>query len=127
MDSLVLVKLFKFVTVGFSGLFIDFGVTYLLKEFLKVQKYIANAVGFMLAASSNYFLNRIWTFGSHNPDIAMEYGKFILVSAIGLGINTFILWLLVSKFKRKFYFSKLLAIGVVTLWNFSVNLLYTFV
>jgi len=112
--------------VGFSGLFIDFGITYLFKEVLHVQKYVSNAIGFMMAASSNYFLNRIWTFESANPNIALEYTQFIVISLIGLVINTAILYFLVSKLKMNFYLSKVFAIAVVTLWNFFANLLVTF-
>lgn len=79
-------KFLKFGVVGFSGLLIDFGVTYLFKEVFKVQKYLANAIGFMMAASSNYFFNRIWTFKSTNPNIAFEYSEFIVISFIGLGL-----------------------------------------
>lgn len=120
------VKFLKFGLVGFSGLFIDFGFTYLFKEKFKVQKYIANAIGFTLAATSNYVLNRNWTFQSTNPDIALEYSEFIIISMIGLGINTLILWLLVSRFKLNFYFAKVFAIGVVTVWNFLANAFFTF-
>jgi len=121
-----LLKFLKFGVVGFSGLFIDFGLTYLFKEVLHVQKYVSNAIGFMMAASSNYFLNRIWTFESTNPNIALEYTEFIIISFIGLAINTAILYLLVSKLKMNFYLSKVFAIAVVTLWNFFANLLVTF-
>ncbi len=119
-------KFIKFGLVGFSGLFIDFGFTYICKERLKIPKYIANAIGFSLAASSNYFLNRIWTFHSHNPEIMMEYSQFFAISLIGLIINTIVLWILVSKFKKHFYLSKLFAIAVVTLWNFFANYWITF-
>jgi putative flippase GtrA len=119
-------KFAKFGVVGFSGVLVDFGFTYIFKEKLKVQKYVANAIGFTIAASTNYYLNRIWTFHSNNPEIALEYGKFLLISLIGLVINTIVLWLLVSKVKFNFYFAKLLAIGVVTIWNFVINLNYTF-
>jgi len=127
LDKLIIYKFIKFGIVGFSGLFVDFGITYLLKEKLKVQKYVANGMGFMCAASSNYILNRIWTFHSQNPNIGLEYGKFILISIIGLAINTLVLWFLVSKFKLNFYLSKLFAIAVVTLWNFIMNFLFTFI
>ena len=122
----VLFKFIKFCVVGFSGVFIDFGTTYLCKEIIRIQKYISNAIGFTLAASVNYVLNRIWTFRSHNPEIAWEYSKFLMVSIIGLGINTLILWILVSFFKKHFYLSKLAAICVVTIWNFLANLVFTF-
>ncbi len=121
-----LMKFLKFGVVGFSGLFVDFGLTYLFKEVFHVQKYVSNAIGFMMAASSNYVLNRIWTFESTNPNIALEYTEFIVISLIGLVINTLILYLLVSRWKINFYLSKVFAIAVVTLWNFFANLLFTF-
>lgn len=123
----ILLKFIKFCIVGFTGLIIDFSMTYLLKEKLKVQKYVANAAGFISAASANYFLNRVWTFHSSNPKVFTEYSMFFFVSLVGLGINSFFLWLLVSKFGRKFYLSKLIAIGITTIWNFAANVAVTFV
>jgi putative flippase GtrA len=126
MSKVFLFKFLKFGVVGFSGLLVDFGFTYLFKEIFKFQKYLANAIGFMIAASTNYYLNRIWTFQSTNPEIAIEYGEFILISLIGLGINTFILWFIIKRFKINFYIAKAFAIGVVTIWNFLANALITF-
>ena len=62
-------QFFKFCVVGGSGVFVDFGVTYLCKERLKLNKYVANSLGFLCASTSNYILNRIWTFQNENPDI----------------------------------------------------------
>ncbi|MFA6950095.1 MAG: GtrA family protein [Lentimicrobiaceae bacterium] len=120
-------KFIKFGVVGFSGVFVDFAITYLCKEKLKIQKYISNALGFTFAATSNYLLNRIWTFQSHNPEIATEYGRFLAISLIGLLINTCVIYLLVSKSKINFYLAKLVAIFIVTIWNFVVNLNFTFI
>ena len=122
----LLLKFIKFGIVGFSGVFIDFGITYLCKEVFKIQKFISNAIGFLIAASSNYLFNRIWTFESTNPEVAMEFSKFLFVSIVGLGINSLVLWVLNAKFKLHFYFSKLIAIAVTTFWNFIANYLYTF-
>jgi putative flippase GtrA len=122
----VLIKFIKFGFVGLSGLVVDFGITWLFKEKFKIQKYIANGIGFSFAATSNYFLNRIWTFQSENPEIALEFSQFIFVSLIGLAINTLILWLIVTRFKFNFYLSKAFAIMVVMMWNFLANLYITF-
>lgn len=119
-------KFIKFALVGFTGVFVDFGFTYLFKEKAKVQKYLANAFGFMIAASTNYVLNRVWTFQSENPQVLVEYSEFILISIIGLGLNTLILWMIVSRLRWNFYFSKLFAIGFVTIWNFFANAFITF-
>lgn len=80
----------------------------------------------MAAASSNYYFNRIWTFQSEDPRVLVEYSQFMTISLIGLGLNTLVLWMIVSRLKWNFYFSKLLAIGVVTLWNFMANSYITF-
>ena len=117
-------KLFKFVIVGFSGMVIDFSITILLKEKFKIHRYISNSAGFTAAASSNYLLNRLWTFESNNPRVFVEYSSFIVISIIGLAINNLFLYLFEKKFK--FYLAKFSAIVVTTLWNFLANYYLTF-
>lgn len=117
----------KFCIVGATGTVVDFGATYICKEKLHIQKYIANAIGFVLAASSNYLFNRIWTFHSTNPNVGGEYLSFFAVSLIGLGLNTLIIWLLSSKLKQNFYLAKVVATGIVMLWNYFANAYITFV
>ena len=119
-------KLFKFIIVGFFGLFIDFGLTVICKEKLSLNKYLSNSIGFLLAVSSNYFLNRVWTFGSQNPEIIVEFSSFFFVSIIGLLINNSILWLIHNKMGINFYLAKFGAILVTTLWNFFANYFFTF-
>ena len=125
-NEIILWKFLKFGIVGFTGVFVDFGITYLCKEKIKLEKFTSNAIGFCTAAGSNYIFNRIWTFQSSNPKIFLEFTEFFLIALVGLGINTLILWILTNKYKLNFYFSKLLAIGVVTIWNFGANMLITF-
>lgn len=119
-------KFIKFGIVGLSGMMVDFGITWLFKEKLHVNKYIANSLGFAMAAANNYILNRIWTFKSHNQNIPLEFFSFFTVSLIGLLINNLILFLLTEKLNVRFYLAKLIAIGVVVVWNFFANYLVTF-
>jgi putative flippase GtrA len=125
-DSILISKFLKFCIVGSSGMVIDFGTTWLLKERARINKYVANSTGFILAASSNYFLNRTWTFHDHNPEIATQYISFIIISLFGLAINNLILYIMTDRLKYNFYLSKLFAIAVVTIWNFVMNFLITF-
>lgn len=125
-DKIFILKFIKFCVVGASGMVVDFGVTWILKEKLKVNKYIANSTGFILAATSNYVWNRLWTFQSENSGIAVEYLSFIGISIIGLLINNIVIYILNDKLKITFYLSKLFAICVVTLWNFLMNFFFTF-
>ena len=116
----------KFCVVGGSGVFVDFGVTYLCKEWLRLNKYLANSLGFLCASTSNYVLNRIWTFHIENPDIAGQYLRFLGIAAVGLMVNNLTIYLLHERWKLNFYLAKLFAIGVVTFWNFFMNYFFTF-
>lgn len=119
------IKFFKFGLVGISGTAVDFGVTYLLKEKGKLNKYFANSCGFMVAVSTNYIFNRIFTFASHG-DIAAQYFKFVAIGLIGMGLNNYFIYIFDKKFGFNFYFSKLLATLIVMIWNFGANYLFTF-
>jgi putative flippase GtrA len=119
-------KFIKFGVVGFSGVFVDFGVTWLLKEQLKVNQYVANTCGFLCAVVSNFILNRLWTFQDSNPDVMLQFGKFLVLSLVGLGLNNLFIYFMTEKYKTNFYVAKLLATGVVMIWNFWANSRFTF-
>ena len=122
----MIIKLIKFITVGFSGLIIDFSITYICKEKVLINKYLSNSLGFTIAATSNYFLNRIWTFKSENPEILTELSTFFIISIVGLFINNSMLWVLNNNFRINFYLAKLGAIIITTFWNFFANYYLTF-
>jgi putative flippase GtrA len=122
----LLLKLIKFSVVGFSGLLLDFGLTWWLKEKMAVNRYIANTLGFIFAASSNYFFNKLWTFEDTTDNYSSQYLSFVGIAVIGLLLSNGIIYFLHQYKKQPFYFSKLLAVGIVVLWNFSLNYLFTF-
>ena len=121
----MLLKLIKFCIVGASGLLVDFSITFLLKEKIRIHRYMANACGFLCAASSNFLLNRYWTFQSESTEVYREFTLFLVFSVVGLGINTLFLFFF-EKQNLNFYLSKFLAIVVTTIWNFTANYFFTF-
>lgn len=127
----LITKFIKFGIVGATGMVVHFGVLYLCKELIGINPFVSNTIGFITAATTNYILNRIWTFRSHEKQMTVEYLKFILVSLVGLGINNGTLWLggkLLPTWNDdwRFYILWIIAVGVTTLWNFFGNLLFTF-
>jgi len=111
--------------VGFTGLLIDFAITFLLREKAKINQYVANSLGFSAAVVSNFLLNKHWTFTDTNPDVVQQFSKFLLISIGGLLINNGIIYLLRQR-NINFYFAKAVAIIVVVLWNFIMNYNYAF-
>ncbi len=122
----ILFQAIKFALVGLFGMGVDFLFTWIFKEKLNLNKFAANSIGFITAVLSNYILNRIWTFSNQNPQILLQFISFLVISIIGLSLNLLFVYLFNEKLKIEFYLSKLLAIGMVFIWNFSANLLFTF-
>lgn len=124
-------KFLKFGIVGVSGMVVHFGVLYLLRDVVHINQFVANTAGFITAATTNYILNRIWTFQSQEKQVGIEYLKFFVISLIGLGINNGTLWIggrLLPSWSDdwRFYILWIFAVGVTMLWNFFANYLYTF-
>lgn len=122
----ILLKIFRFGITGSIGFCIDFGITYLCKEKVQINKFVANGLGFSFAVINNYILNRIWTFQSRDPAIVKQFSFFLIISLAGLSIYTGLLYFFHIRKERNFYLSKLLAIFLVFFWNFTANSLITF-
>lgn len=121
----MIITFLKFCLVGLLGLIIDFAITWVLKEKLNANKLLANGIGFSFAATSNYFLNRFYTFHSLN-EMGVEYSWFIITALAGLSLNTLIVYVLSTRLGLNFYLSKVFAIGAVVVWNFGINSLFVF-
>lgn len=129
-------KFVKFGVVGASGAVVDFGLTALCKGIIGMPELMANAIGFTVAATSNFFLNRYWTWNSSSKQVGVEYVKFFTVSLIGLGINSLIVLLLKdvtilppfveTTLDWNFWVAKVIATAVVMVWNFLANNFFTF-
>jgi dolichol-phosphate mannosyltransferase len=140
-------RFLRFGVVGFSGLFVDIVVFYLLRELIHLPLYVSTALSIETAIVNNFFWNDAWTFA----DLAQRqkgwrarfsrFYKFNLVCLIGaflqVGIMTLILAIpavnqipvLAGKVitapwtnNAHEYFAKVIAIALVTLWNFWINL-----
>lgn len=116
----------KFGITGMSGLTVDFALTWLFKDGLQLNKFIANAIGFTAAVISNYLINRNWTFRDRKARAGLQFTAFFTVSLIGLLLNTAVIYLLDNLLQLNFYLSKGIAIFIVFFWNFSANYFFVF-
>jgi putative flippase GtrA len=120
-----LLSIVKFGITGMSGMVLDFSLTWLFKDVLHVNKFLANAIGFSAAVMSNYYINRIWTF-QNKAKISTQLAAFITVSIIGLLLNSMVVYVFNNLLLLNFYLSKIIAVGLVFIWNFSANYFYVF-
>jgi dolichol-phosphate mannosyltransferase len=121
-------KFLRFGIVGFSGVFVDMGVFYLLRTVLGLGLTRSNIISGEVAILSNFLWNDLWTFGNiskHQPGNRQRLKrllKFNTICLMGLILNALLVSLLFDVFKMNEYLAKLIAIAAVTLWNFWINM-----
>jgi putative flippase GtrA len=118
-------QLAKFCIVGATGYFVNLAVYALLLDVVGLH-YISAAVGsFLVAVTSNYTWNRLWTFRAQRGGVAYQGMRFLVVSTVALLANLTVLHLLVTIGLGEFV-AQAIAIVLVTPVNFIGNKLWSF-
>ncbi len=129
-------KYIKFSAVGLVGAVINSAVLWTASEIFIVYYLLAAVLAFCVAATSNYYMNRRWTYRSKG-NLPKQYSQFLAVSVCGLVLNLIILKgivdgampaLDIGKDKASLYLvtANLVAIFAVSIFNFLLNSLWTF-
>ena len=116
----------KFSVSGLIGVLINFSLTFILKENLKINKYFSSSFSLLIALIINYILNRYWTFQVIIEPIHIQFLKFFMVVLISIFFNHFIVFSFHRFLRINFYYSKLIAVILVFIWNFTMHSVYTF-
>ena len=118
-------QLGKFCAVGAVGYLINL-VVYdaLLHE--RLHYLIAATCSFLVAVTSNYTWNRLWTFREHRGHFGIQGMRFLVVSLVALGANLVVLHLLITYAGLGKLSAQAAAIVVVTPLNFIGNKLWSF-
>jgi putative flippase GtrA len=118
-------QLGKFCLVGAVGYLVNLAVyDTLLHESLHYL--VAATCSFLVAVTSNYTWNRLWTFREHRGHVGIQGMRFLVVSLAALGANLLVLHLLIAEGGLGKLFAQAVAIVAVTPLNFVGNKLWSF-
>ncbi len=123
-------RFLRFGLVGLSGVVVDMVILYLLHSTLGLPLTRSKIVAAEIAILNNFIWNDAWTFA----DVSLRqrgwsarfkrFLKFNLICLGGLVLNVLVLNLFYNLIfgQRWAYLANLIAIGLVTIWNFWLNL-----
>jgi putative flippase GtrA len=118
-------QLAKFCVVGAVGYAVNLVVYTALLRGAGVHYLGAAVCSFLVAVTSNYTWNRLWTFRGQRGHVAYQGLRFLVVSAFALGANLLCLEVLVALGVGKVP-AQAVAIVLVTPLNFVGNKLWSF-
>ena len=120
----------RFYTVGASG----FIVNYLISLFFTSGGYDmwylhATVIGIFASITSNFVLNKIWTFGDRDFKIKKtisQYGKFAMFSSLGALVQLGMVYFLVDGNNIAYPLALIIAVITAAFGNFILNKKWTF-
>jgi putative flippase GtrA len=118
-------QLVKFCLVGGSGYVVNLAVYAALLKGADLHYAPAATCSFLVAATSNYTLNRHWTFRAQRGRVGVQGARFFAVSAVVYLANLGFLSALVGLGVGKIV-AQAIAIVLVTPLNFLGNKLWSF-
>ena len=123
-------KAARFFTVGATGIGVNYLVSMLFTSGLTELWYVhANIFGIIASISTNFILNKIWTFEDKDfsrKKVFSQYGKFSLFSSLGALVQIVMVFYLVESYNIDQPLALILAIGTAAFSNFILNKKLTF-
>lgn len=126
----IILQIAKFSATGSLNTFIDFGVLNIMIIISSITSgfflSVFSGISFIAATINSYLWNKYWTFGSTEKAKIKEFGEFLVVSIIGLLINTAVFSIIVNFINPITNFtperwangSKFIATIFSLIWNF---------
>jgi dolichol-phosphate mannosyltransferase len=120
----------RFYTVGASGLLMNYMVSFLFGVVLSDLWYLyATMIGIVFSMTSNFILNKVWTFEDRNFDprkTLKQYGLFLGFSGIGALVQLLMVYYFIESDHINYSISLLLAVAAASIGNFVLNKKWTF-
>lgn len=126
------IRFIQFCVVGLSGVGVNMGVFWFFTRIVGLSEpydLIALILGVVASIFSNFVLNDIWTFRDRKAGglkaAVTRALKFNLIS-VGALVLYYAIYTPLTRFTEIYdMLALLIAIGVGTIWNFSLNILWT--
>lgn len=118
----VLTEAGKYFIVGGICTVLDFALLFILTHYGKLHYLTSSIISFMSGTILNYYLCTVWIFkvrSISNRNLEMFY--YIIITGVGLGINSLLIWGFTSLLGYYFMLAKLIATFVTYWWNFGAR------
>ncbi len=122
-------QILKFGVVGVVCFLIDFLIMVALTELFGINSTVSSGISFTVSVVVNYILSITVVFDAdREANKAKQFVVFLILSVIGLGINTVIMAigtpLLQPYFTYAYMLVKIVATGVVMVYNFITRKIF---
>ncbi len=115
-------QILKYALVGGTCTVLDFGFLYVLTKYFGIFYIISSVISFSIGTIVNYYLCTNWVFKVRSVENRnLEFIYYLVITIVGIGITTLVIWVFTEHFKFNFMLSKLVATAITVGWNFGAR------
>ena len=114
-----------FAVVGIAAAIVHYGLLIGLREGAAWPVVPATLAGYVAGGTLSYLMNRRLTFGSGRSHREAVW-RFALVAGVGFCLTFAAMWQLVEGWHAPYLPAQVATTGLVLLWSFAANRLWTF-
>lgn len=116
------IQLLRSLVVSAIALIVDFGSLVFMAQEMGIHYLVAATIAFGFGVTVNYILSVKWVFASRKlASRHHEFTIFVIITAIGLGLNLLIIAGMVELLKADYRVGKVVSTIIVFFWNFLVR------
>lgn len=123
-NNKLLMQIIKFVIVGGIATIIDYIIFFILHELLKIPTLPSNITSFTISVIYNYIASVKWVFDVKKDGPKKQFIIFLILSIIGLLINTVIVYITIDVLNWYSMICKIIATGIVMVFNFITRKIF---
>lgn len=107
----------KYFTIGISGVLLDLGTLYLLKEYAHLQPVEAVIVNQLFLINYVFFLNKYWAFGSKGMT-RRQMVRFYFLAGFNYLVSVLWMWFFTEQLHVYYIIARLANVALAVAWNF---------
>ena len=122
MNNALVKQFFRYIFTGGLAFVVDFGLFALCLGVFGLHYLIANLIGLIAGLIINYIISVKWVFADCKRNFGdarkIEFSIFSVIGVLGVGFNQLLMLLLVGYGNFNEMLSKIVAAGIVLMYNF---------
>ena len=115
-------EMFRYMIAGATAFLVDFSLLYLLTKVFSLHYLVSNLFSYSAGLLVVYLINIKWVFNVRKyQNVGLEMLIFSIIAIAGLLLSEFVMWLAVESLSTDILQAKVLATGMVFIFNYVLR------
>ena len=125
MSNLSIQTFISFAGVGAIATALQYILLTIQVELIGVSAVLASFFAYAISSIVNYLMKYHYVFSSQQQH-RKTAPRYLLISSIGLGLNTLLMYIGVEGLGWHYLASQIIVTGIVLVWNYTASAIWTF-